>query len=366
MKTFIYGSASGQNAGALGVPVHRCSKRCCTLVSQLNEDLGRMAAIRSSNPDALERLEAQALADSVEASTHIEGLYPGEGRVAAIVDDDEPVTDTEHQVAGLANATRMVLQHASELTVDTATILAIHERIFAYRGTSKRSRYRKRDQMDMIIDGVPQKVQVSPILAFETPLYLGSACDMLAGCLAATEAEGPLECEAVLPIPQFTVDFLCIRPFDEGNGRVVRLFGELLALRSGIDVSRYVSLNRIFERDGMRYYDALNACTQGWDANANTYEPFIEYWLEAIHEAYCQLFDSIEASAGSGLGKAQRVRDYFAKRPGSHAKREIIQANPDISVSTIENALAELVREGYLRKVGAGRSTAYERCNSEG
>ena len=356
MKAFAYGDAAP----------HACSKKCCSLVSQLSEDLGRMSIVRTMYPDLLAQLEQRAFVDNVEASTHIEGLYPDAGRVAEIVAGADPVTDTERQVAGLVAAQRMVEQQTQELPVDTSTILAIHEHMFGYRGATKRSRYRKHDHMSMLVDGTPQMVKVSPITAFETLLYLGSACDALADVLARAKRTDPPGCETVLPIAQFAVDFLCIRPFDEGNGRVVRLFSDFLALRSGIDIGRYVSLNRAFERDGMRYYECLNACTEGWDTNTNTYDPFIEYWLESAHAASGQLFDMIEVAEGGAPSKAARVRTYFERHAGQHAKRDIVQANPDISVSTIENALADLVREGFLRKVGAGRGTAYERCSDGG
>ena len=359
MKTFAYGETAQ----------HRCSKQCCAFVSKLSEDLGRMRVVREMYPDLLDRLAAQALVDNVEASTHIEGIYPDAGRVAAIVEGAEPTTDAEHQVAGLAKAQRAVDGRYDEMPVSTTTILAFYESIFGYRGFGKRSHYRKRDTMSMLVDGVPQNVQVSPITAYETPLYLGSACDTLSDVQNASTAQGDGEdspaCEQVISVPQFVVDLLCITPFDEGNGRIVRLFSDLLAIRSGIDIGRYVSINRAFERDGMRYYEALNACTEGWDTNTNTYEPFIEYWMQTVHAAYGQLFDMLEVGEGGAAGKSARVRAFFEHHPGRHAKRDIVQANPDISVSTIENALADLVREGFLRKVGAGRGTAYERCEGE-
>lgn len=351
MKRFAYGEAAP----------HHCSKRCCTLVSQLSEDLGRMDALRALQPAFLADRERAAFVDNVEASTHIEGLYPAPGRTAQLAAGlVQPESDLDHQIAGLATAQRNLFEHHTALPVSTTTILAVHEDLFAARGPMKKSRYRRHDFMDMLVDGTPTKVQVSPVEAFETPLYLGSACDALAAALVNKSEDGPLDCDAALPIAQFAVDFLCIHPFEEGNGRIIRLFCDFLALRSGIDIARYASVNRIFEEDGMAYYDALNACTHGWESSTNTYSPFVEYWLDALHRAYAQLFALAELADGAPLKKGDRVRTFFETHPGPHSKSSVVQANPDISISTIENALHDLVAQGILRKVGAGRSTAYE------
>ena len=355
MRTFAYGEASA----------HHCSKRCCSLVAQISEDMGRMSAIRQIQPDLLAELERVAFVDNIEASTRIEGIYPEPGLVERIVAGDDPADEMQSQIAGLAQAQRHVYEHAEELAVSPATVLSIYDSLFGLPETHRRSRYRRHDTMTMLIDGTPQQVTVSPISAFETPLYLGSACDALAAATDArahTHASQVAACESLLPVPMFTVDFLCIRPFDEGNGRIARLFGDFLMLRSGMSICRYVSLNRLIERDGMPYYDALNACTDGWAENMGTYDPFIEYWLGIVHEAYQQLFERVEITKGGHPSKTERVRLFFEHHTGRFGKSDVLAANPDISMSTVENALAELTGTGFLVKVGAGRGTKYERA----
>ena len=352
MKAFAYGEAAP----------HHCSKSCCSRMSQLSEDLGRMDATRQVFPALLEECAQTAFLDNVEASTHIEGLYPLAGRTALLLNGiAQAESDLDHQILGLATAQRNLLEHATVLPVSTTTILAIYGDMFSYRGQNKKSSYRKRDYMDMLIDGHPQRVQVSPVEAFETPLYLGSACDALSAALGTPREGSALECDAVLPIAQFAVDFMCIHPFEEGNGRIVRLFSDFLAVRSGIDIARYMSVNRIIEADGMAYYEALNACTRGWDTGTNTYAPFIEYWLDVLHRAYSQLFALTEMTDGGAPKKPERIRAFFNNHAGQHSKSDVAQAHPDISISTIENALRDLVSEGFLHKTGAGRSTRYER-----
>lgn len=357
MRLFAYGDASP----------HNCSKQCCALMAHISEDLGRMDALRTTHAHTLKGLEKDVLIESVEASTHVEGIYPEAGRVAALAKGDVAHDDTDRQIQGLLQAHEYIYSQVDSLPVSPSTILSIYESLFSLPATHRKSRYRKHDTMTMLIDGRPQQIKVSPITAFETPLYVGSACDALAEAFDAAPDKpdfGTGTCEHLLPIPMFTVDFFCIRPFDEGNGRVIRLFAEFLMLKAGLDICRYVSLNRIFEEDGMAYYDALNACTDGWEANMGTYDSFVHYWLDVVHRAYKKLFAILDA-APAGIGrKTERVRMFFEQHHGAFAKRDVLDANPDISISTVENALAELVQDGYLRKIGAGRSTQYERVSS--
>ena len=202
-----------------------------------------------------------------------------------------------------SSATRSAGPHrgrGDDLELSTATVVQLYETMYGYRNLGRKSRYRKKDYMYVQVDGHPQAMPVSPITAFETPLVLGGACDSLAEAFDA-EACSPLILNAV-----FTVDFLCIRPFDEGNGRIARLFADLMLKKAGFGVTRYISVDRVIEEDAMGYYDALNACVEGWDRGSNDYAPYALYWLSVIHEAYQQLFaGEVNESGRAGSDGAQ-------------------------------------------------------------
>ena len=133
---------------------------------------------------------------------------------------------------------------------------------------------------------------------------------------------------------------------------------QLLLEKSGFDIGRYVSIERIIERTAMEYYDALNACVEGWDRGRNDYAPYATYWLKTLHEAYRQLFAKLDAS--SNTGKSQRVRTFVEQAGSAVSKRQIREALADVSEATVEAALGKMVKEGIVQKVGAGRSTAYQ------
>ena len=346
MKTFHYEKTSAE----------RYSAQCRSLIAELYEAKGRAEMAISLYADELDPFRHSTFSDNIDASARIEGICVDAQRIHELIEGDEPVDDKESEVAGYAEALKRICMDPMALPPTTTTILSLHDDVFRGRSSDGRSKYRSRDEMYALIDGKTQKTRVSPVSAFETPLYLGAACDSLADAFDAG-LYAPLAL-----IPEFVVDFMCIRPFDEGNGRIARLFSELLLLRSGFDVVRYVSIDKLFERDAMGYYDALNACVAGWDRGSNDYEPFVMFWLRALAEAHEVLLSRTPVSPSGKLGKADRVRAFFSTREGTFTKRDIMEACPDIALSTVELALGQLVREGFVRKVGGGRSTAYERA----
>lgn len=317
------------------------------------EDKGKLALLEKMHPDVLAQLRTQAHFDNVSASARIEGLYVDESHVKALIDGASPATETEAQIVGYSQALRAIEMHADEFELSTTTILAFYETMYAHRGFGKKSRYRKKDYMYVQVDGHLQAMPVSPIAAFETPLVLGGACDSLAEAFAA-DACSPFILNAV-----FTVDFLCIRPFEEGNGRIARLFADLMLMKAGFDVARYASIDRIIEGEAMSYYDALNACVEGWDKGRNDYSPYVVYWLDVVHRAYETLFQKVDQALSMPANKTERVRVLVSGASGAITKRQILDALPDVSEATVENALGMLVKEGVVEKIGASRSTAY-------
>jgi len=322
---------------------------------RLYEDRGKLEMLKQTHAAELDALRERAHLDNVDASTRIEGLYVDRSRVRDLLGGAEPIGETEAQIIGYSKALRLIEDHLSSLELSTSTMLAFYEVLYYYRDLGRKSRYRKKDYAYVQVDGHVQAMPVSPITAFETPLVLGGACDSLADAFSA-DACSPLILGAV-----FTVDFLCIRPFDEGNGRISRLFADVLLEKAGFDIARFVSVDRIIEGRAMEYYDALNACVEGWDRAENNYAPYVMFWLEVVHEAYTALFDGIMAQAGSVGGKTQRVQQLVMSADEPISKKQIREALPEVSEATIEAALGAMVKEGVVEKVGAGRSTAYRR-----
>ncbi len=345
MKSFSYST----------LPSSAYSEECWNLQTLLHESKGRFDAVRSAHTDLLQRLERQALFDNVDASARIEGICIDPRRASDLIGGETPLTSHEQQIVGYARTLKAFQQEPERFDIAASTFLAMHTVLLGGAPAGKKSAYRQKDYVNMMINGQVQRVPASPIAAFETPLYLGSACDNLAQAWSATASR------QLLLIPSFAVDFMCIKPFDEGTGRLARLFSLLLMQKAGFDIFRYMSIDRLCEKNAAAYYDALNACLVTWDSETCDYTPFVHLWLSLVHEAYNTVLRRAETSSQSAPSKSQRVADFFAFRSGPFTKQEVMQALPDISLSTVENSLGVLVKEGFLEKLGRGRATAYRR-----
>ena len=167
------------------------------------------------------------------------------------------------------------------------------------------------------------------------------------------------EVDPLLLIPMFVLDFLCIHPFNDGNGRMSRLLTLLLLYRSGYIVGKYISIEMLIEKTKDTYYDALQASSAGWHDGTNDYIPFVSYTLGIIKNAYKTFSERVEHLTTKGITKPERVRQFIENKLGKVTKKDIMDACPDISTTTIEKALGELVKDGIIIKIGNGRGTGY-------
>lgn len=168
------------------------------------------------------------------------------------------------------------------------------------------------------------------------------------------------ELEPLIAIPIFIHDFLCIHPFNDGNGRMSRLLTTLLLYRSGFYVGKYISLEAKIAKDKDLYYDALNQSQHGWHDGTEDAVPFIKYILSIILAAYKDFEDRF-AIVEEKLPAIDMVRKAAQNKIGQFTKQDIRELCPSLSVSSIEGALRKMVTAGELRREGAGKSTYYVR-----
>jgi Fic family protein len=159
----------------------------------------------------------------------------------------------------------------------------------------------------------------------------------------------------------FILDFLCIHPFNDGNGRMSRLLTLLLYYKAGYIVGKYISIEMLIEKTKETYYEALQASSIGWHEGKNDYESFVKYYLGITLKAYNEFESRVEYLTNHGLSKPERIKVIIDRKVGKITKKEIMELCPDISKVTIERTLTDLVKSGYISKVGAGPSTAYVR-----
>ncbi|MBQ3864815.1 MAG: Fic family protein, partial [Clostridia bacterium] len=198
-----------------------------------------------------------------------------------------------------------------------------------------------------------QRVRFQPVAAWET----SEAMDNL--CSAFDKAIHDSEMDPLLIIPMFILDFLCIHPFNDGNGRMSRLLTLLLLYRVGYIVGKYISIEKLISDSKETYYEVLQDSSYGWHEGTNDYAPFVRYLLGVIVAAYRDFSSRVQLLTTSGLSKPDRIRELIKGHIGKITKSEIMAMCPDISQVTVQRALTELLKNNEITKIGGGRYTSY-------
>ena len=233
-------------------------------------------------------------------------------------------------------------------------ILQLHRDLYSFNSSAVGGTYKSSDNIiaEKHADG-SETVRFRPVPAFQT------ADAMLKLCTKYNEAIETGTYDPLLLMPVFILDFLCIHPFNDGNGRMSRLLTLLLLYRAGFIVGKYISIEMLIEKSKDSYYEALQASSQNWHEDGNNYLPFLKYMLGIVVKAYNEFEDRVEHLRYRKVSKPERIKAIIERTPGKITKKEIAQACPDISLTTIERTLADLLAAGYIEKTGIGRATAY-------
>ena len=235
-------------------------------------------------------------------------------------------------------------------------ILQLHRDLYSYSQGNIGGTYKNSDNVIAETDAEGhQKARFIPVPAFQTAEAIDELC---AHFLEAWEAN---LIDKLILIPMFILDFLCIHPFNDGNGRMSRLLTLLLFYKAGYIVGKYVSMEMLIEKTKETYYEALQASSVGWHEDKNSYEPFVKYYLGIMLKAYNEFENRVEHLKYHNLSKPDRIKAVIDNKVGKITKKEIMELCPDISKVTVERTLTDLVKSGYIAKVGAGPSTGYVR-----
>ena len=233
-------------------------------------------------------------------------------------------------------------------------VLQLHRDLYAYSPTSIGGRYKNADNIIQKTDAKGnKKVRFQPLSAFETPEAMERLCD------AFIEEINRSELDPLLLIPMFIFDFLCIHPFNDGNGRMSRLLTLLLLYRSGYIVGKYISIEMLIEKTKETYYDVLQHSLADWHDARNDYLPFVAYYLGIVLNEYREFTNRVELLTQKGRSKTERVQIVIENKIGKITKKEILNLCPDISQTTVEKALADLIKQGTILKIGGGWYTQY-------
>jgi len=325
------------------------------LLTQIHEYKGEQTLFIEAKADTLTQLVEIAKIQSTEASNKIEGIYTSDDRLKALVKDKtRPKTRNEEEIAGYRDVLNTIHDSFKYIPIKSAIILQLHRDLYKYQGYDIGGRYKNADNIIEEEDANGNRhVRFKPVPAWETP----EAIEQL--CVAFDEAMATEKIDPLLLIPMFIIDFLCIHPFNDGNGRMSRLLTLLLLYRSGYIVGKYISIEKLIETTKEEYYEALQNSSYDWHENNNDYIPFVKYMLGVVVAAYRDFSSRVKLLTVSGVSKPERIKDLIKNTVGTITKTEILERCPDVSQITVQRTLADLTDSGQIIKIGGGRYTKY-------
>ena len=322
----------------------------------LGEFKGREGLYARQSPEVLETLRRAALVQSVESSNRIEGVTVAAGRIDPLVlKHAKPRDRSEEEVSGYRDALAKIHTDPARLSLSTDVIRSFHRDMYRYTNETG-GRWKRRDNTILEIqpDG-RQVVRFRPVSALATPKYMRRLVELHAREMGSAKID-PLLLAAAL-----VLDFECVHPFTDGNGRVGRLLTLLLLYQCGYGVGRYISLERIVEQSKETYYEALYRSSQEWHEGRHDVRPWVEYFLGVLIAAYNDFEARVGTISSAKGAKRVLVKNAITHLPSPFSIGELERVCKGISRRTLVRALYDLRSEGVLRCVGRGPNAQWER-----
>ena len=292
---------------------------------------------------------------SVKSSNAIEGIITSDERIKEIVNQSsKPLNHNEQEIAGYRDALNQIHLNYKDIEFNETTILKLHEMMMSYSGYEHGGKYKTDNNLIIEEDSEGnRKVRFTPTTAKETP----QAMEQL--ILAYMDATNNSNINQLLLIPCVILDFLCIHPFKDGNGRISRLLSLLLLYKNGFDAGKYVSFEEQINNSKGYYYETLKESSASWDTNENTYIPFIQNFLSTLYMCYKELDKRFNVVNSKKITKKSRIEATVLNSLTAISKSEICNILPDVSPTTVESVLGTMVREEKIKIVGNGKNTKY-------
>lgn len=326
------------------------------LVAQIHEFKGRQELYLKQKPATLDKLLEIAKVQSIEDSNKIEGIVTTSNRVQQLCSDKTtPRNRDEEEIMGYRDVLNTIHENYEYIPLQDSYILQLHRDLYQYSEKAIGGRFKNTQNViaEEHSDG-SQIVIFTPMAPYETPDAIKKICDSFNQVLDACDVD------ALVLIPIFINDFLCIHPFNDGNGRMSRLLTTLLLYRCGYVVGRYISLESKIEKTKSKYYEVLGTSGIGWHEGENDSTSFIKYILGIILSAYKDFENRVDIF-NEKLPAMEMVRRATEQKIGKFTKSEIMELIPTVSKASIENSLKTLVNNGILERHGQGKATFYTR-----
>jgi len=322
----------------------------------LGECRGRQELFRRQTPELLSALRDAAVIESTESSNRIEGVVAPHHRVEALVlNKATPRNRSEQEIAGYRDALNLIHESGREMALSVNVILQLHTILYRYHsGPGGRWKMAQNEIVERDSAGKVQRVRFVPPSPVATPGLMDTMAEEYARAIGAGQ-------ETLVLVPLAILDFLCIHPFTDGNGRMARLLTLQLLYHSDFDVGRYISLERIIEESKETYYEALEASSKGWHEGRHDALPWMRYFWGVVLRAYAE-FEERVGTLRTGRGaKTGMVEDAVARRLGAFSISDIEKECPGVSRDWIRIVLRRLRDERRIVRRGSGRGAKWVR-----
>ena len=328
------------------------------LIAAIYKEAGKQELYLKQRPEELEKLIEIAKIQSTEASNAIEGIVTTSTRIKQLVEEKTtPKNRDEQEIAGYRDVLNIIHENFDVIPISQNYILQLHKILYSHMNNFMAGK--TKNVQNYISATYPDghvQVLFTPMAPCETPEAIDKICEEY------NLAIGNMELEPLILIPVFIHDFLCIHPFNDGNGRMSRLLTTLLLYRNGFYVGRYISLECKIAKNKDLYYDALSRSQDGWHEGTEDIIPFIKYILGIILAAYKDFEDRMDL-IGVKLSALEIVRRASKNKLGRFNKQDIRELCPNLSDSSIEGALRKMLSSGELKREGKGKNTCYFRID---
>ncbi len=331
------------------------SPEIVSYLAQIHEMKGQQNLFVEAQKDALAELLEIAKIQSAEASNRIEGIITTDDRLKKIVmNKTMPKGRSEREIAGYRDVLSTVHENYDYIPIRPNMILQLHRDLYKFSNLTIGGSFKNSDNIiaEELPDGT-KRIRFQPVPAWETMEAIDTLCNAL------QEASTDHELDPLLLMPMFILDFLCIHPFNDGNGRMSRLLILLLLYRAGYFVGKYISIERLIADSKETYYEVLQESSIGWHEGENDYLPFVRYMLGVVIAAYREFASRVDILITRGLSKPERVREIIRNTTGRITKAQIMRQCPDISQKTVERALTDMLKNGEIIKISGGRYASY-------
>jgi len=326
------------------------------LIAAIYKEAGKQEMFLKQRPEELEKLVEIAKIQSTEASNAIEGIVTTNTRIRQLVEEKTtPRNRDEQEIAGYRDVIGIIHESFDAIPITQNYILQLHKILYSHMNNPLAGKTKNvQNYITLTYPDGRTEVLFTPLAPYETPEALDRICEEY------NRVIGNIELEPLIAIPVFIHDFLCIHPFNDGNGRMSRLLTTLLLYRSGFYVGKYISLEAKIAKNKDLYYEALLASQNGWHEGKDDPVPFIKYLLGTIIAAYRDFEDRF-ALVETKRPALDTVRLAVQNKIGRFTKQDIRELCPSLSLSSVEGALRKLVESGELKREGSGKNTCYYR-----